>query len=94
MQMIGLGSYRCIHCDIEERRTSQQEAAIRFANTGEAFLCTGGNRAGKTQFGAQLAIAIAAGRDQWWVREWMRLNDLPENLIQRKPQKEWYAALC
>ena len=93
MQMIGMGTYKCVHCDIEERRTSQREAAIRFANTGEAFLCTGGNRAGKTQFGAQLAIAIAAGRDQWWVKEWMRLNNLPENLIQRKPQTVWYAAL-
>lgn len=93
MQMIGMGTYYCPHCDIEERRTSQREAAIRFANTGEAFLCTGGNRAGKTQFGAQLAIAIAAGRDQWWVKEWMRLNNLPEDLIQRKPQTVWYAAL-
>ena len=93
MKMIGLGTYRCDACDITEERTSQREAAIRFGNVQEAFLCTGGNRAGKTQFGAQVAIAIAAGRDAWWVREWLKLNDLPPDLIQRKPQTVWYAAL-
>jgi len=93
MRMIGLGVYRCDTCQLEEARTSQREAALRFGGTDDAFLCTGGNRAGKTQFGAQLAIAIAAGRDQWWVQEWLRLNDLPLNLIQRKPQTVWYAAL-
>jgi len=93
MRMVGLGSYRCDRCDVEEARTSQREAAIRFMNSDEAYLCTGGNRAGKTQFGAQLAVAIAAGRDQWWVREWLRLNDLPEDMVQRKPQTVWYVAL-
>ncbi len=93
MRMIGLGVYRCDKCGIEEKRSSQREAALRFSNASEAFLCTGGNRAGKTQFGAQLAIAIAAGRDEWWVREWLRFNDLPQDLIQRKPQTVWYAAL-
>jgi len=93
MDMIGLGSYRCNYCGIDENRTSQREAAIRFMNADEAFLCTGGNRAGKTQFGAQLAIAIAAGRDEWHVQEWLRINNLPKDLIQRKPQTVWYAAL-
>ena len=93
MDMIGLGVYRCAQCGIEEKRTSQREAAIRFMDTDEAFLCTGGNRAGKTQFGAQLAIAIAAGRDEWYVQEWLRINNLPKDLIQRKPQTVWYAAL-
>ena len=93
MRMVSLSTYRCDHCDIEEVRTSQREAALRFSNVGEAFLCTGGNRAGKTQFGAQLAIAIAAGRDEWYVKEWIKNNNLPEDLIQRKPQTVWYAAL-
>lgn len=93
MRMIGLGVYKCDACDIEENRTSQQEAALRFGEATEAFLCTGGNRAGKTQFGAQLAVAIAAGRDQWWVAQWMKNNNLPTALIQRKPQTVWYAAL-
>ena len=93
MDMIGLGVYRCAQCGIEEKRTSQREAAIRFIATDEAFLCTGGNRAGKTQFGAQLAVAIAAGRDEWYVQEWLRINNLPKDLIQRKPQTVWYAAL-
>jgi phage terminase large subunit-like protein len=93
MQMVSLGVYKCPKCDIEEKRTSQREAGIRFFRAEEAFLCTGGNRAGKTQFGAQLAIAIGAGRDEWWVREWIKLNNLPEDIIQRKPQTVWYAAL-
>ena len=93
MRMIGLGVYKCDKCDVEEKRTSQREAAIRFESSQEAYLCTGGNRAGKTQFGAQLAVAIAAGSDEWWVREWIKNNDLPKDLVQRKPQTVWYVAL-
>ena len=66
MRMIGLGTYRCDACDITEKRTSQREAAIRFGNVQEAVLWRGGNRAGKTQFGAEGGIAIAAGREEWW----------------------------
>ena len=93
MLRVGLGRYRCNSCAIEEGRTSQQEALIRLHNANEAFLCTGGNRAGKTEVGAMLAIAVAAGSGEWWVREWLSLNGLPENLIQKEPQTVWYVAL-
>lgn len=93
MRMVGLGVYRCDRCDVEERRTSQQEAAIRFGGTGEAYLCTGGNRAGKTQIGAMLCVAVAAGRGAWWVRSWLDYNGLPHDLIQEKPSTVWYGAL-
>ena len=43
MRMIGMGVYRCDRCDVEEARTSQREAAIRFLNSDEAYLCTGGS---------------------------------------------------
>ena len=59
MRRLSAGVYRCDHCDIEEVRTSQFEALNRLNDTPEAFLATGGNRAGKTELGAMLAIATA-----------------------------------
>ena len=93
MRMVGLGVYRCDSCGIEERRTAQQETLLRYHNATEAFLATGGNRAGKTELGAMLAIATANGSDEWWVREWLRANDLPVDLVPAKPSTVWYAAL-
>ena len=93
MRMGSLSTYRCDHCDIEEVRTSQREAALRFSNVGEAFLCTGGNRAGKTQIGAMLSVACAAGRNEQWVSDWLILNDLPLNLVPEKPSSVWCASL-
>ena len=93
MRMIGLGVYRCDTCEIEERRTAQQECLLRYRNAGEAFLATGGNRAGKTELGAMLAIAAANGSNKWWVRAWLEGNDLPLDLVPKKPSTVWYAAL-
>lgn len=93
MRRLACGAYRCDRCDIEEPRTSQYDALARLSDTDEAFLVTGGNRAGKTQLGAMLAIATAAGSDEWWVREWLDLNDLPIGLVPKKPSTVWYAAL-
>ena len=93
MRRVSAGVYRCDRCDIEEVRTSQYEALIRLNDTDEAFLATGGNRAGKTELGAMLAIATAAGSNEWWVRQWLDLNDLPLSLVPRTPSTVWYAAL-
>ena len=93
MRRVGLGLYRCDSCDIEEARTAQQEVLLRLREAGEAFLCTGGNRAGKTEIGAMYAIAVAAGRGEWWVREWLEANGLPLDLVPEKPQTVWYVAL-
>ena len=93
MRRLSAGVYRCDHCDIEEVRTSQFEALNRLNDTPEAFLATGGNRAGKTELGAMLAIATAAGSDVWWVRQWLELNNLPIDLVPKKPSTVWYAAL-
>ena len=93
MRRLSAGVYRCDHCDIEEVRTSQFEALIRLNDTPEAFLATGGNRAGKTELGAMLAIATAAGSGAWWVRQWLELNNLPIDLVPKEPSTVWYAAL-
>ena len=93
MCRIGLGLYRCDACGIEENRTAQQEALLRLGDVREAYLCTGGNRAGKTELGAMFAIATAAGSNEWWVREWLTLNNLPLDLVPKRPSTVWYAAL-
>ena len=93
MRMKGFGVYVCDHCNIEERRTAQRESILRFGAAQEAFLATGGNRAGKTQLGAMLCVAVAAGRKEWWVRSWLEMNNLPLSLIQEEPSVVWYGAL-
>ena len=54
----------------------------------------GGNRTGKSELAIQYAVACAAGRDAYvdtprgrfyWVREWLRTNELPEELIPLGP---------
>jgi len=93
MHRINLGVYSCLDCNIKENRTSQQETLLRFQNANEAFLCTGGNRAGKTEIGAMLSVAVAAGSNEWWVKEWLSINNLPFNLVQKEPQTVWSVAL-
>ena len=93
MIRISAGVYRCDVCNIEERRTSQYEALLRLHDTEEAYLATGGNRAGKTELGAMLAVATAAGSNEWWVREWLGFNNLPLSLVPKEPSTVWYAAL-
>ena len=60
MERINAGVWRCERCNITEQRTSQIEIPLSFPR--EAFLVAGGNRAGKTEIGAQLAVAFAAWR--------------------------------
>ena len=91
MQMIQGGLYRCNHCDITERRTSQREALLNLST--ESTLISGGNRSGKSESGCMLAVAFAAGSKEWWVREWLRLNDLPADLVPKKPSEVWVSAL-
>lgn len=93
MIRIAAGVYRCDVCNIEERRTSQYEALLRLHETEEAYLATGGNRAGKTELGAMLAVATAAGSNAWWVREWLEFNNLPLFMVPKEPSTVWYAAL-
>ncbi len=79
MSRVNAGVWRCEDCDITEQRSSQVEVPLSFPR--EAFLVAGGNRAGKTEIGAQLAVAFAAGAQCWWVQQWAMLNGIPLSLF-------------
>jgi len=91
MDRVGPNVWHCAACDITEKRTSQVEALHHLGR--EATLITGGNRAGKTEVGAMLAVAFAAGTNEWWVREFLKINNLPPDLIQKQPSTVWASAL-
>jgi len=93
MAHISGGVFRCDRCGIVEPRTSQREVIRTILLGGDACLVAGGNRAGKTQMGAQLVVAIAAGSGEHWVRDWMALNDIPHALIPEKPCTVWVGSL-
>ncbi len=83
MTRISSGLWHCPYCNIKERRTSQIEP---FHNLGsEATLISGGNRAGKSEIMAQMAIAFAAGKRESWVQTWIELNGIPPESIPDKP---------
>ena len=83
--------YRCDHCDITEKRTSQQHSLLSLGS--ESTLISGGNRAGKTEVGACLSVAFASGSKEQYVRDWLQLNDLPLDLVPENPSTVWCASL-
>ena len=83
--------YRCNHCDITEKRTSQQHSLLSLGS--EATLISGGNRAGKTEVGACLSVAFASGSKEQYVRDWLQLNNLPLDLVPENPSTVWCASL-
>ena len=83
MKRLNAGIWRCEACNITESRSSQIEIPLSFPKL--AYLVAGGNRAGKTEIGAQLAVAFAAGRGEWWVEQWAKLNGIPLDLIPPQP---------
>lgn len=75
-------------------RTSQRTAAqVGLHPNRLVTLISGGNRAGKTDLGAQLAVAMAMGRDHPDVIEWGRRNRLDLSAIPRGPGVVWSVAL-
>lgn len=82
-------------------RTSQREAVRPWADPGTFILLVlGGNRAGKSDVLAQMAVATAAGRDAWvwddvrkmrvyYVREWLARNQLPADMISAEGGDVW-----
>ena len=84
-------TWRCEKCDITEQRTSQQDPFLDLGE--EATAVFGGNRAGKTELSAMYTVAVAAGSDRWWVRQWLKNNDLPLDLIQPEPSTVIASAL-
>lgn len=83
MVRVNTGVWHCAACNITEQRSSQVEVPLSFPR--EAFLVAGGNRAGKTEIGAQLAVAFAAGAQTWWVQQWAALNQIPLSLLPPEP---------
>ncbi|MEO1715767.1 MAG: hypothetical protein AAFR76_01535 [Planctomycetota bacterium] len=99
LELLAPGQYTCPNPDCEmhgqiEARTSQRDAVAMALDVGLiAALIGGANRGGKTESVSQLAVAVAGGTDQWWVRSWLALNDLPPDAIQSGPGKVWMSAL-
>jgi len=83
--------YRCDHCDITEKRTSQQHSLLSLGS--ESTLISGGNRAGKTEVGACLSVAFASGSKEQYVKDWLQLNNLPLDLVPENPSTVWCASL-
>jgi len=75
-------------------RTSQRRAAaLALDATKRIVLVNGGNRAGKTDLGAQWAVAHALGRDHPDVRKWGAENSLDVSVIQPGPGMIWAVSL-
>ena len=91
MQHIHGNLYRCNTCNVQESRTSQRQAILNMGT--EAHLIGGGNRAGKTQLGAMLSVATAASSQETWVIEWLRLNNLPIDLVPKEPCTVWCVSI-
>jgi phage terminase large subunit-like protein len=83
--------WACHACGVIEPRTSQRELFLRMGS--EATLVSGGNRSGKTEAGAMLCVATAAGSGEWWVKEWLQANDLPIDLVPSHPSRVWASSL-
>lgn len=91
MSRVAHNVYRCVECNITEERTSQLEALLSLGS--EATLISGGNRSGKSESACMLAVATAAGSGEWWVKEWIKLNNLPPDIVPDKPSEVWISAL-
>ena len=78
----------------EAPRTSQRRAAeMALDPRVRIALVNGGNRAGKTDLGAQWALAHALGRNHPQVQAWARINGLDVRRIQPGPGVVWAVSL-
>jgi len=83
--------WKCSTCNIQEQRTSQQDPFFDLGQ--EATSVFGGNRAGKSEIGAMFSVATCAGSDEWWVRQWLENNNLPIDIVPKKPSDVMVSAL-
>jgi hypothetical protein len=86
------GIYACTTpgCAMEgkpEERTSQRDTAREILTTRHlvAYMVGGANRAGKSELAILLALALAAGSGEWWVRQFLQHNDIPLDAIPEEP---------
>lgn len=76
--------------DAPPPRTSQRRAAQHLGRL--VTIVAGGNRSGKTQLGAMLAVASALGREDPAVLAWCRLNGFDPCALPAKPGDVWAVA--
>ena len=74
-------------------RTSQRRAMETALGPQRIVFVNGGNRAGKTDVGAQWAVAHALGRDHPDVVRWARINGLDVSRIPKGPGMVWAVSL-
>lgn len=74
------------------RRTSQRRALTKAVGS-VAVVVLGGNGTGKTELAAQLSVACAQGRNHPDTREWLRANNLPDELVPPYPGRVLFSAL-
>ena len=69
-----------------EPRTSQKRAVQKLLDRSvKCGLLVGGNRSGKSEAGAMIAVATALGCEDAGVRKWMEANGLPDGTINERP---------
>ena len=67
-------------------RTSQKRATRLLMDTSvKCGLLVGGNRSGKSEAGAMVAVATALGSKDAGVRRWMEANGIPADAIKKRP---------
>ncbi|MBG89531.1 MAG: hypothetical protein CMO80_21910 [Verrucomicrobiales bacterium] len=91
MVRINHGVFHCKKCNITEKRTSQREGCLSLGREATAII--GGNRSGKSEVGAMLAVCFAAGSNAKFVQDFLSLNKLPHSLIPKKPGVVWASSL-
>lgn len=75
-------------------RTSQRRAVADMLQARALVtLISGGNRAGKTEVGAQIAVAFASGSANPDIIAWAARNHLDISFIPRNPGRVWSASL-
>jgi phage terminase large subunit-like protein len=86
------GVFVCVNPDCAqhgqpEERTSQRDTIRELLTSRRlvAYMIGGANRAGKSESAIQLAVALAAGSGEWWVRRWLSINGIPEDAIPASP---------
>ena len=87
----GPHDFTCVNTDCDDRHdlveaSSQRYplsklAAEREGHVEDSIAIFGGNGAGKTYFVAQLAVAVAIGRENPDVAEWVRANGIDPQLV-------------
>ena len=80
-----LAAARLWHHDAPARTSQRQAVQTALRADLAACVLVGGNRSGKTEAGAQVAVAHAMGRDHPAVRSWARVNSLDVSSIQPGP---------